>query len=130
MASNAQIRHSHGMGVASEPVWAVTPEKADAVVKRLVEVGRPRKIFLFGSYVRGQTHRDSDLDVLVVADDAIENTRKESARLRRAVEDIRMPLDIVVVRESVFDALKDKIGLIYREVVRHGRQVYDAGAAA
>ncbi len=113
-----------------EPVWAVTPEKVDAVVKRLVEVGRPRKIFLFGSYVRGQTHRHSDLDLLVVAGDKIENTRKESVRLRSAVEDILMSMDIVVVRESVFEALKDKIGLIYREAVRHGRLVYDAGAEA
>ncbi|MBM3839901.1 MAG: nucleotidyltransferase domain-containing protein [Verrucomicrobia bacterium] len=118
------------MSVAAEPIWAVKPEKVEAVVKRLVEVGHPRKVFLFGSYVRGQTHRDSDLDVLVVADDTIENTRKESARLRRAVDDIRMSMDIVVVRESMFEALKDKIGLIYREAVRHGRLVYDAAAAA
>ena len=117
------------MSVAAEPVWAVKPEKVDAVVKRLVEVGRPRKIFLFGSYVRGQTHRDSDLDILVVADDKIAHTRKESVRLRSAVGDILMSMDIVVVRESVFEALKDKIGLIYREALRHGRLVYDAGAA-
>jgi predicted nucleotidyltransferase len=77
------------MRIGAEPIWAVTPEKVDVVVRRLVQVGRPRKIFLFGSYVRGETHRDSDLDVLVVADDRLENTRKESVRLRSAVNDIR-----------------------------------------
>src|SRR5438876_9354390 len=115
------------MSVLAEPVWAVTPEKVDAVVRRLVEAGRPRKIFLFGSYVRGEMHRNSDLDVLVVAEDRVENTRKESVRLRSAVKEILMPMDILVVRENVFEALKDKIGLIYREVVRHGRLVYEAG---
>ena len=49
------------MNMAKEPAWSVTPEKAEAVVRRLVEVARPRKIFIFGSYVRGRTHRDSDL---------------------------------------------------------------------
>ena len=114
------------MSVAAEPVWAVTQDKVDAVVKRLVEVGRPRKIFLFGSFVRGQTHRDSDLDVLVVTEDGIEHTRRESVRLRSAVRDIHMPMDILVVRESVFEALKDRIGLIYREAAHHGRLIYDA----
>src|SRR5436309_14799780 len=114
------------MGVAIEPVWAVTPEMVDAVVRRLIVAGRPRRIFLFGSYVRGQTHRDSDLDVLVVTDDKVENTRKESARLRSAVSDIHMPMDILVVRENTFETLKDQIGLIYREAARHGRLVYAA----
>src|SRR2546426_6324334 len=107
------------MSVVAEPVWAVTPEKVNAVVRRLVDAGAPRKIFLFGSYVSGEMHRDSDLDVLVVAQDSVENTRKESVRLRSAVKDILMPMDIVVVRENVFEALKDKIGLIYREAAQH-----------
>ena len=113
-----------------EPAWVVTPEKAESVVRRLVEAGHPRKIFLFGSYVRGETHRDSDLDVLVVAPDTVENTRQESVRLRSAVRDVHLPLDILVVRESAFEALKDKIGLIYREAVRHGRLAYDASVPA
>ena len=114
----------------TEPTWAVTAEKVDAVVQRLAKVDRVRKIFLFGSYVQGQTHRDSDLDVLVVAQDNISNTRKESVRLRDEVLDIDMPMDIVVVRESAFEALKDKVGLIYREVVQHGRLVYERADAA
>lgn len=118
------------MNVTLEPAWAVTPGKAEAVIRRLVEAGRPRKIYLFGSHVRGETHRDSDLDVLVVVPDGVRNTRQESARLRGAVGDIHMPMDILVVRESVFETLKDKTGLIYREAVRRGRLVYSAIATA
>jgi predicted nucleotidyltransferase len=119
MMSNAQI-----------PAWAITPEKVDLAVKRLVEAGRPHKIILFGSYVRGETHRDSDLDVLVVTDDTIQSTRKEGARLRGALRGIRMCMDILVVREGDFDRLKDQVGLIYREALRHGRVVYEAGQPA
>ena len=107
--------------------WAITPAKVDQAVRRLVETGRPRKIILFGSYVRGETHRDSDLDVLVVVEDNVENARKESVRLRHALCGIRLCLDVLVVRESDFNRLKDRIGLIYREAVRHGRLVYEVG---
>jgi len=113
-----------------QPLWAITPEKVDAVVHRLVEVASPLRIYLFGSYARGQTRRDSDLDLLIVVDDAVANTREESVRLRRAVRDIHMPMDILVVRARDFEALRDRIGLIYREVAREGQLVFEQRQAA
>jgi predicted nucleotidyltransferase len=106
--------------------WAITPGKVEQAVRRLVEAGQPRKIILFGLYVRGETHRDSDLDVLVIAEDRVENARKESARLRHALRGLPLCLDVLVVRERDFNRLKDRVGLIYREAARHGRVVYDA----
>ena len=115
------------MNEAVKPPWAVTPEKVELAVRRLVETGHPRKVILFGSYMRGETHRDSDLDVLVVTEDGVKSARKESARLRRALRGIRMCMDILVVREGDFNRLKDRIGLIYREAVREGKVVYETG---
>jgi hypothetical protein len=37
------------MTAAAEPAWQMTPEKVQAVVQRLIQVGRPKKIILFGS---------------------------------------------------------------------------------
>lgn len=105
--------------------WAVTPEKVEAVVRRLREAAQPRKIILFGSYVRGQVHRDSDLDVLIVTDDTVQNPRAESVRLRRSVADIDMPMDILVVPESRFNELRDVPGLIYQEACQTGKVVYE-----
>jgi hypothetical protein len=34
-------------------------------------------------------------------------------------------MDIVVVRYSRFEALREKLGLIYREAVRRGKVVYE-----
>jgi predicted nucleotidyltransferase len=106
--------------------WAITPAKVEAAVRRLVEAARPRKLFLFGSYVSGQAQSDSDLDVLVVTDDAVENPRRESVRLRGVLRGILMPVDILCVPESFFNSHLDTPGLIYREVVETGRLVYDA----
>jgi len=114
------------MNETCPPPWAITPEKVDEAVRRLIEAAHPRQVILFGSYIRGQTHRDSDLDALVVVDDSVADPLQESARLRSRLRGLRLLLDIIVVQESRFNQLRDRIGLIYREAVRHGKVVYAA----
>jgi uncharacterized protein len=114
------------MTTAAEPAWQITPEKVQMVVQRLIEVARPKKIILFGSYVRGDATRDSDLDVLVVTSHEVESPRRESVRLRNSLSDINITMDIVVVPFSRFEALREKLGLIYREADRHGKVVYES----
>jgi len=114
------------MTTAAEPAWQITPEKVQMVVQRLIEVARPKNIILFGSYVRGDATRDSDLDVLVVTSREVESRRRESVRLRNSLSDINMTMDIVVVPFSRFEALREKLGLIYREADRHGKVVNES----
>src|SRR6185436_1944732 len=106
-----------------EVPWAVTPEKVEAVVQRLIALARPRRIILFGSYARGEVNCDSDLDVLVVTDE-LPSPRAESARLRRALRDISMPMDILVIPQSALDQLRYRSDLIYREACDKGQVVY------
>ena|SRR5258708_38210885 len=113
------------MSIATEPLLSVTPAKVREAVRRLIEVGRPKKIILFGSYALGRHQRDSDLDILVVTGDEVTQPHKESARLRRALDDVLMAMDIVVVPERIFEQLRDKPGLIYREASEHGMVVYE-----
>lgn len=109
------------MGVS----WEVTPQKVQAAVEKIIETAQPRQIILFGSYIRGRMHRDSDLDVLVVSGDPVDNPRQESVRIRRALKGISMPMDILVVSERRLKELADTPGLIYREVLREGKVVYE-----
>lgn len=108
--------------------WQVTDEKVRQAVEKIVAAARPRKVVLFGSYVRGTMHRDSDLDILVVTETEIENPRKESVRIRRALRGLGMPMDILVVSEERLSACGDTPGLVYREALREGRIVYDSAA--
>jgi predicted nucleotidyltransferase len=108
------------------PSWAVTPEKVQAANQRIAELASPRKIILFGSYVRGETDINSDVDILVVVPDTVDNPRKESVRLQKALRDILMPMDILVVPESHWERFKDTPGLIYREARRTGKVVYES----
>ena len=112
------------------PSWVVTSEKVEEAIRRIVEVSRPRMVILFGSYVRGTPHRNSDLDVLVVTGDTVTNPREESVRIRRALREIPMPMDIVVVPWSRWEQFKDTPGLIYREARRTGKVVYESAQAA
>jgi len=106
-------------------LWAITPEKVQTAIKRIIEVSRPRKLILFGSYVRGNMNLNSDVDILVVTGDDIENPRKESIRIRRALKGIVMSMDILVVPESKLEELTNMPGLIYREAMRDGEVVYE-----
>lgn len=106
--------------------WEVTPEKVEAAVRKIIEVARPLKVILFGSYVRNDVSINSDADFLVITGDDVENARKESVRIRRALRGIAMPMDILVVPEGKWRQLKDKPGLIYREALKNGRVVYES----
>lgn len=99
--------------------------KVDEIIKRIVTTGHPRKIILFGSYVTGDMKADSDLDILVIGDNSIDNPRDESVRIRRALKGLKIPIDILVVRENDYDALKDRPGLVYKEIARTGKVVYE-----
>jgi uncharacterized protein len=106
--------------------WEVSAEKVEAAVSRIVEVSRPVKLILFGSYVRGTTNVNSDLDILVITRDEVPDPRKESVRIRRALRGISMPMDILVVPQSKWNEYKDVPGLIYHEALRKGRVAYEA----
>ena len=108
--------------------WQITQEKVQSVIRKIVEVGRPTSIILFGSYVRGQTGPNSDLDVLVVVDARVKNCRQESVRIRKALKDISMPMDILVVRSRDLKELRNVPGLVYETVLNEGKVVYERAA--
>src|SRR5665213_2654981 len=99
----------------TEPPWAVTPEKVDAVIHRLVEHAHPAKVYVFGSYLNPKPDGmpPNDLDLLVVVDDSVLDENSESARLRRLMRGIRMPMDIIVVRSGKFGAYAQVPGLLF-----------------
>jgi predicted nucleotidyltransferase len=93
-----------------------------------VDVCSPKRIIIFGSIASGRQDRNSDLDLLVVMNGTIENPRKESVRIRRALRGLLIPVDIVVVEEQKLASFVDVPGLIYREAVRDGKVIYESAA--
>jgi len=93
------------------------------ITRRIREVSDPEQIILFGSRARGDSRPDSDVDLLIIKDN-IESTRDEAGRIYRALRNISIPVDVVVMRPAYVEQYKDIIGTIVRPALREGRVLY------
>lgn len=83
------------------------------------------QIFLFGSYVYGEQHTDSDLDIYVVMDENTKIREIDAIRLiRKAIRDKKtMPVDVVVRKKNKFNQLKYTPS-IERQIAQEGVMLY------
>ena len=95
----------------------------DELVRQIVEAVHPLRIIMFGSAARGDMNPDSDLDVLVVMPD-VTHRRHTAQELYLKIHGLGVPFDILVATPSLLERHKDNIGLIYRQVLREGREIY------
>lgn len=102
----------------------ISEETIKKVVGRLVEAAKPQKIYLFGSYARGDAREQSDLDFLVV-ESVLKNHRKEMVRLHDAIRPMRIPADILAVSEAVFNEWADVPGTVIHKAKTEGRLCYE-----
>jgi len=101
-----------------------TNQKAiDELVQRIVEIVHPLRIILFGSTARGEMGSESDIDVLVVMPSGT-HRRKIAQLLYQEARGIGVPFDIIVATPEDLTKHKDNLGLIYRKVLKEGRDVY------
>ena len=106
--------------------WRPTPEKVDLAVKTAVEIARPSRVFLFGSWARGEASIDSDLDLAVFVPDGRANEIGEVRKaILRAFVSIRMSIDLVLASEGYAAEFLDSINSVYYKILRTGKLVYD-----
>jgi predicted nucleotidyltransferase len=95
----------------------------DRMVKRIVRQFDPEKIILFGSQARGDAEPDSDVDLLVVMD--FEGSKlKKMVELRGTLDDIAIPVDILITTPEDFAWRKDIVGTIEWPAHREGKVLY------
>lgn len=99
-------------------------ELLDEIVRRILSVSEPEQIILFGSYARGDAGPDSDLDLLVIAND-VAFPRQESVRLRRALRGLLVPIDVIAASTQSVRWHRNTIGLIYGSALREGKVLYE-----
>ena len=99
----------------------------DEAVRRIVAQCHPEKVILFGSQARGQGHVASDLDLLVVTGGS-GSKRQQAVALYRALRDLGVPKDIVVIRPEEFERYRDVVGAIVYSAAHEGRVLYDRAA--
>lgn len=98
---------------------------ADAVIERIIDVFDPEMIIVFGSVARHEAGDHSDLDILVVMNTDLKGA-KRAAAIHNRTTDFMMPLDVLVLTPSEFDADKDNRYSFASEIVRTGVVAYEA----
>jgi predicted nucleotidyltransferase len=94
----------------------------------VVEVAKPSRVFIFGSWARGEATDSSDLDLAVFFPDErkaeLGELRKE---ISRAIKDIRMSIDLVVASEDYAAEFVSSVNSVYYKILHQGKLVYESG---
>ena len=100
-------------------------EVIEQLVQGIIELVQPLRIILFGSAARGEMGSDSDIDVLVVMPEGV-HRRQTAQLLYRQIRGLGVPFDILVATPNDLERHRDNVGMIYRTILREGREVYAA----
>ncbi len=100
---------------------------SEDILRRIVDQivqAEPDRVILFGSAATGTMTADSDLDCF--SSSRRSRIRPRSVRLRTALENVPLPVDVIVMSRQRFEKTKDVIGGIAYPAHKYGRIVYEA----
>lgn len=95
------------------------------ITQQIVEEVAPDKIILFGSRARAKKKqsKEGDYDIFVLKND-ITHKRKLAQRIYLKL-DVDVSVDIIVETPKRYNQLKDNPFLIYSEIAKYGRVIYE-----
>jgi len=93
------------------------------IVEKICSVIKPKLIILFGSYASGNATKDSDIDLLIIEDN-FKSKFEEKNKIRKALKDIKIPKDILLVDKAKFDFYKNEPCSVYREANEKGEVLW------
>ena len=86
----------------------------------LGEAAPEARVILFGSRARGSARADSDLDLLVI-EPKLDSRSSEFVRLRNALGEVGVPVDLVLYWTSEADKWSEVPGTFLHGVLQEGR---------
>lgn len=99
-------------------------ECIQAMTTLIVEHFQPERIILFGSQARGDTDRDSDVDLLIVMAGPVDR-RDTAVQVRRVLRVIPIAKDIIVTTTEEIASRGQIIGTVLRPALREGKVLYE-----
>ncbi len=94
------------------------------VVRRILTIGSPIKIILFGSHAKGFARPDSDLDLLIIEESDLPRYRR-SGPYRRALCGVSPAKDIVVWMSQEVEEWKPVPNAFISTVLAEGKLLYE-----
>lgn len=103
----------------------ITPELIDYIVEKIVREIQPEKIILYGSYARGDFHKNSDIDLFIIKD-----SEESNLMLERRIDDLLgrrlFSLDIRIRKPSeVAWNFRAQNPFYIHHIFKHGKVLYD-----
>lgn len=83
-------------------------------------------VILFGSYAQGNPTKNSDLDLLVIKDASTPNIQRNRL-VRSFLQDLFIPVDVIVKSSEEFEKYKDIVGSVVYSANKYGRILYEEG---
>ena len=111
--------------VRTDPGLGENPVLAE-IVRRLVKLYDPERIYLFGSVARGDAGPDSDYDFMVVVSDDTPREIRETDEVYQVLWGIKAPIDVLVWTRKHFDSQLHLKASFPSTIVREGKLLYAA----
>lgn len=111
-----------------DPLLFPAPTEADIqrVLHLVLETVHPLRVVLFGSAARGEQRDGSDLDILVVVRDGVDELRtaQQLYRAKSTRGIVGVPVDFVVIGASRYEQRKSSLWTVFGDAAREGRELY------
>ena len=95
-----------------------------AVVERLVSAYAPERIYLSARPGRGETHPDSDIDLMIVVPDNANAVRRRSRLAYQVLRGTGVAVDVLVWTKRSFDERLHLKASLPATVIREGKLLY------
>ena len=103
-------------------------DTVDSVLKHMVEIiidkFKPQSIILFGSHARGDVNKHSDIDLLIIVNENVEQTEELAVEIEAALYASPIPKDIIVTTTSRLAKYSKSVGTVYRNILKDGVKIY------
>jgi predicted nucleotidyltransferase len=105
----------------------ISSELLNEIVDTVVDAAHPEQVVLFGSRAQGTMHKDSDVDLLVIEREPFgvkRSRRQELSRIRKALWNYHVPMDILVFSQGELEGLKNSLNHVIGRALREGKIMY------
>lgn len=104
---------------------ALSREKLEEIIHRIVQVAKPETIILFGSAARGEMGPHSDVDLLVVKRGEFHQGRL-TGEIYMNLHGVGQAVDVILVTPEQVEKYRNTHCLVIAPALREGKEVYHA----